>query len=210
MGRSLVPANWRECKPLRARPVFLPVHRGRRVSPCRGADRGPQQGRYDAGTGCGGHGDDADRHCTAGERGRTMPSTRTPERFAKATGTKLRISFEPGKPAPAHRRRPAKLHSSRSARTTHGGKSLPGRSCSNVPKPTRRLPLTDRAAEPLCHKAAGPCLVRVPEPPDPGLARQEPRPLGRSPASLPTALRAVTLSPRLYSLFFLGWCYCCC
>jgi len=37
------------------------------------------------------------------ESGRTMPSTRTLERFAKATGTKLRISFEPGKPAPAQR-----------------------------------------------------------------------------------------------------------
>jgi transcriptional regulator with XRE-family HTH domain len=29
------------------------------------------------------------------ESGRTMPSTRTLERFAKATGTRLRISFEP-------------------------------------------------------------------------------------------------------------------
>jgi ribosome-binding protein aMBF1 (putative translation factor) len=29
------------------------------------------------------------------ESGRTMPSTRTLERFAKATGTQLRISFEP-------------------------------------------------------------------------------------------------------------------
>jgi ribosome-binding protein aMBF1 (putative translation factor) len=38
------------------------------------------------------------------ESGRVMPSTRTLERFAKATGTKLRISFEAGKPAPAHRR----------------------------------------------------------------------------------------------------------
>ena len=37
------------------------------------------------------------------ESGRTMPSTRTLERFAKATGTRLRISFEPGKPAPARR-----------------------------------------------------------------------------------------------------------
>jgi ribosome-binding protein aMBF1 (putative translation factor) len=40
------------------------------------------------------------------ESGRTMPSTRTLERFAKATGTRLRISFEPEKPEsdPAHRR----------------------------------------------------------------------------------------------------------
>ena len=37
------------------------------------------------------------------ESGRTMPSTRTLERFAKATGTKLRISFAPGKPEPARR-----------------------------------------------------------------------------------------------------------
>jgi len=33
------------------------------------------------------------------ESGRTMPSTRTLERFAKATGTRLRIRFEPEKPA---------------------------------------------------------------------------------------------------------------
>jgi ribosome-binding protein aMBF1 (putative translation factor) len=32
------------------------------------------------------------------ESGRTMPSTRTLERFAKATGMRLRISFEPEKP----------------------------------------------------------------------------------------------------------------
>ncbi len=32
------------------------------------------------------------------ESGRTMPSTRTLQRFAKATRTKLRISFEPEKP----------------------------------------------------------------------------------------------------------------
>ena len=32
------------------------------------------------------------------ESGRTMPSTRTLERFAKATRTRLRISFEPVKP----------------------------------------------------------------------------------------------------------------
>jgi len=32
------------------------------------------------------------------ESGRTMPSTRTLERFAKATHTRLRISFEPTKP----------------------------------------------------------------------------------------------------------------
>ena len=29
------------------------------------------------------------------ESGRSMPSTRTLERFAKATGTRLRVSFEP-------------------------------------------------------------------------------------------------------------------
>ncbi len=33
------------------------------------------------------------------ESGRTMPSTRTLERFAKATGMQLRIRFEPEKPA---------------------------------------------------------------------------------------------------------------
>ncbi|MFT8247183.1 helix-turn-helix domain-containing protein [Roseomonas sp. BN140053] len=33
------------------------------------------------------------------ESGRNMPSTRTLERFAKATGTRLRISFETHKPA---------------------------------------------------------------------------------------------------------------
>jgi len=32
------------------------------------------------------------------EGGRIRPTTRTLERFAKATGTKLRISFEPVKP----------------------------------------------------------------------------------------------------------------
>jgi ribosome-binding protein aMBF1 (putative translation factor) len=32
------------------------------------------------------------------EGGKTMPSTRTLERFAKATHTRLRISFEPDKP----------------------------------------------------------------------------------------------------------------
>ena len=32
------------------------------------------------------------------ESGRNMPSTRTLERFAKATGSRLRISFEPAKP----------------------------------------------------------------------------------------------------------------
>jgi ribosome-binding protein aMBF1 (putative translation factor) len=32
------------------------------------------------------------------EGGRIRPTTRTLERFAKATGTKLRISFEPAKP----------------------------------------------------------------------------------------------------------------
>jgi ribosome-binding protein aMBF1 (putative translation factor) len=38
------------------------------------------------------------------ESGKTMPSTRTLERFAKATHTRLRISFEPEKPARAARR----------------------------------------------------------------------------------------------------------
>ena len=37
------------------------------------------------------------------ESGRTMPSTRTLERFAKATGMRLRISFVPAKPATATR-----------------------------------------------------------------------------------------------------------
>lgn len=32
------------------------------------------------------------------ESGRNMPSTRTLQRFAKATGMRLRISFEPEKP----------------------------------------------------------------------------------------------------------------
>jgi transcriptional regulator with XRE-family HTH domain len=32
------------------------------------------------------------------EGGRSMPSTRTLERFAKATGTRLGIRFEPEKP----------------------------------------------------------------------------------------------------------------
>jgi len=39
------------------------------------------------------------------ESGRVLPSTRTLERFAKATHTKLRISFEPkksGQEAPGH------------------------------------------------------------------------------------------------------------
>ena len=31
------------------------------------------------------------------ESGRSMPSTRTLQRYANATGTRLRISFEPGK-----------------------------------------------------------------------------------------------------------------
>lgn len=35
------------------------------------------------------------------ESGRAMPSTRTLERFAKATHTRLRISFEPEKPQQA-------------------------------------------------------------------------------------------------------------
>lgn len=37
------------------------------------------------------------------ESGRTMPSTRTLQRYAKATGTRLRIQLEPEKPGnPAH------------------------------------------------------------------------------------------------------------
>lgn len=37
------------------------------------------------------------------ESGRSMPSTRTLQRYAKATGTKLRVSFEPEKDStPAH------------------------------------------------------------------------------------------------------------
>ncbi len=39
------------------------------------------------------------------ESGRTMPSTRTLERFAKATGMRLRIRFEPEKPAAGSARR---------------------------------------------------------------------------------------------------------
>ena len=39
------------------------------------------------------------------ESGRSRPSTRTLERFAKATGTRLRISFEPEKPGSAPARR---------------------------------------------------------------------------------------------------------
>ncbi len=33
------------------------------------------------------------------ESGRSMPSTRTLQRYAKATGTRLRVSFEPAKAA---------------------------------------------------------------------------------------------------------------
>jgi len=48
------------------------------------------------------------------ESGRTMPSTRTLERFARATGTKLRISFVPDKAAADNdRARPAKARSAR-------------------------------------------------------------------------------------------------
>ncbi len=37
------------------------------------------------------------------ESGRSMPSTRTLQRYAKATGTRLRVSFEPEKPeVPIH------------------------------------------------------------------------------------------------------------
>ena len=39
------------------------------------------------------------------ESGRTMPSTRTLERFAKATGMRLRIRFEPEKPGAGYARR---------------------------------------------------------------------------------------------------------
>jgi ribosome-binding protein aMBF1 (putative translation factor) len=40
------------------------------------------------------------------ESGRNMPSTRTLQRFAKATGTRLRIGFEPNKPSsPAQRQK---------------------------------------------------------------------------------------------------------
>lgn len=35
------------------------------------------------------------------EGGRVRPSTRTLERFAKATGTRLKISFEPNRPVEA-------------------------------------------------------------------------------------------------------------
>ncbi|MBN9036818.1 MAG: helix-turn-helix transcriptional regulator [Rhizobiales bacterium] len=44
------------------------------------------------------------------ESGRSMPSTRTLQRFAEATGTRLRVSFVPGKDtskAPAKAKRPA-------------------------------------------------------------------------------------------------------
>ena len=39
------------------------------------------------------------------ESGRVMPSTRTLQRFAKATGTRLRIAFESGAAATAHTER---------------------------------------------------------------------------------------------------------
>jgi len=39
------------------------------------------------------------------ESGKSMPSTRTLERFAKATRTKLRISFEPDEAKPASQAR---------------------------------------------------------------------------------------------------------
>lgn len=38
------------------------------------------------------------------ESGRSMPSTRTLQRFAKATRTRLRVSFEPEEPETAVRR----------------------------------------------------------------------------------------------------------
>lgn len=37
------------------------------------------------------------------ESGRSMPSTRTLQRYAKATNTRLRISFEPARSKPAAR-----------------------------------------------------------------------------------------------------------
>jgi transcriptional regulator with XRE-family HTH domain len=40
------------------------------------------------------------------ESGRSMPSTRTLQRFAEATGTRLRISFVPGEKAPAEKAKP--------------------------------------------------------------------------------------------------------
>lgn len=39
------------------------------------------------------------------ESGRTMPSTRTLQRFAKATGSRLRIGFEPARPRSRARQR---------------------------------------------------------------------------------------------------------
>lgn len=39
------------------------------------------------------------------ESGRTMPSTRTLQRYAKATRTRLRISFEPDRPSKTARPR---------------------------------------------------------------------------------------------------------
>jgi ribosome-binding protein aMBF1 (putative translation factor) len=50
------------------------------------------------------------------EGGRTMPSTRTLERFAKATGTRLRISFEPAKSHARSRR--AASHVRQSAKSS--------------------------------------------------------------------------------------------
>ena len=41
------------------------------------------------------------------ESGKTLPSTRTLARFAKATRTRLRISFEPEKPSPLAAKREA-------------------------------------------------------------------------------------------------------
>jgi ribosome-binding protein aMBF1 (putative translation factor) len=42
------------------------------------------------------------------ESGRTLPSTRTLKRFANATGTRLRISFERPKSSPSRRRAAAR------------------------------------------------------------------------------------------------------
>ncbi|MBV9736443.1 MAG: helix-turn-helix transcriptional regulator [Acidisphaera sp.] len=39
------------------------------------------------------------------ESGKSMPSTRTLQRFAEATGTRLRIRFEPGQPRAKSARR---------------------------------------------------------------------------------------------------------
>jgi transcriptional regulator with XRE-family HTH domain len=45
------------------------------------------------------------------EGGGSKPSTRTLEKFAKATGSRLRICFEPAKPEPGNSRREASAKS---------------------------------------------------------------------------------------------------